>query len=57
MEPQAGVDPAVLEAKFLLLQEASGFALSGLTDWTRGHHSIEGDLLYFSSKDDVNHIH
>ena len=23
----------------------------------RGHHSIEGDLLYFSSEDDVNHIH
>ena len=51
LEPQAGADPAVLRQNCFLLQEASGFSLQvWLTGW--GHHSVEGDPLYFHSHDE-----
>ena len=49
--------PCSLEAKFLPPPGSLRFCSSGLWLTGQGHHSVEGDLLYFNSEDDVNHIH
>ena len=51
LEPQAGADPAVLRQSFFLLQEASGFALKTFIWLEKGHHTVQGNVLYLCSDD------